>query len=653
MKARWSRVTVALLLVVSLAAAACSKPDKEEAESTGDATATTAAGDVGGETPVAGGAPAAAPAPTAQPGRTGRTATGGAPTPAAANTPGAPPPPGTPTTLLPVGDAAHALAIGKRVFPQSTQRRTPFYNGVTDKVIKLAFSLDEDSCGINALTALQAAAGTLPSNERFVRNYPTTHEQQIADHKESIENVVRYMNEHAFDVAQYLPNIRPLMGNDPKNQLFGRHFEHSIVDGGSWQCPEKTTAAAKESAETLKAFSVFNGLLDYYTAFNMASALSAIPSARRPMHFGSLWLSDQYYKRFAPFAWTPFVTGSTITKSWATYICSKLNGKKASRSPDPAIREKTRKFGLVYVNREEVKLLATELKGELQRYCGGNIIAREIQYSADIAAAQTDATNMVIQLKVQCECTSVIMLTDLLFPLFQMSEAERQGFRPEWIFSSFGLEDVDAIQRIYPDSETAGSFGISHFGIPGGFAYDAGDAFLLYNSYHQVSPRTGRKCDYTSNEGMNHDPQFCKAPANIEVWYYAMLAFYAGVLFSGPDLTPQNLSKGLQAYPQTRYGRRGPTADPRPALVGAGPGKYGFLVDAVEWRWRPDFKPPPPDEAQDGWVEYTDCQRHYILWPDQLAPQWEKGGPNYNAWCGNAKYAPAYSPAKDNYPRLK
>ena len=86
-------------------------------------------------------------------------------------------------------------------------------------------------------------------------------------------------------------------------------------------------------------------------------------------------------------------------------------------------------------------------------------------------------------------------------------------------------------------------------------------------------------------------------------------------------------------------------------VVGAGKGKFGFLVDAYEWRWRPKFKSPPP-EHKDGWIEYTDCQRHFILWSDQLAPGWERNGPNYGAWCGDAKYAPSDSPEKDNYPRL-
>ena len=56
---------------------------------------------------------------------------------------------------------------------------------------------------------------------------------------------------------------------------------------------------------------------------------------------------------------------------------------------------------------------------------------------------------------------------------------------------------------------------------------------------------------------------------------------------------------------------------------------FGFLVDAVEWRWRPDYNPPPPEgevrklnglRSFTGWAEYPDCQRHYLAWPKTLAP---------------------------------
>ena len=90
----------------------------------------------------------------------------------------------------------------------------------------------------------------------------------------------------------------------------------------------------------------------------------------------------------------------------------------------------------------------------------------------------------------------------------------------------------------------------------------------------------------------------------------------------------------LQHYPVTRYGANGPTSDPRPALVGPGVGKYGFVVDAVEWKWQPNFTSPAP-ESKKGFVSYPDCMRHYLLWPSDYAPNWQPSDPAFNQWCDN------------------
>ncbi|HMC53209.1 MAG TPA: hypothetical protein VKI64_10650, partial [Acidimicrobiales bacterium] len=164
------------------------------------------------------------------------------------------------------------------------------------------------------------------------------------------------------------------------------------------------------------------------------------------------------------------------------------------------------------------------------------------------------------------------------------------------------------------------------------------DPFYMYHAYHTKDPATGWTCDPSNDNGMSNggkEDHFCKAPGAIVTYYYTLLPSIGGMYFAGPDLTPQHVSAGLQAYPQTRYGGNGPTDDPRPALVGAGPGKYGFLVDAVEWRWRPDYTSPQPEHKAQ-WTEYPDCQRHYVNWPNELALNWERTGANFNAWCGAA-----------------
>jgi hypothetical protein len=371
------------------------------------------------------------------------------------------------------------------------------------------------------------------------------------------------------------------------------------------------------------------------------------------MNFGTLWLSDQYYTKFAPYTWTQFSTGSTIMRQYASYVCSKLVGGKAVRSPDPVIQAQTRSFGFVHTNLEQDVLLANEFKGYLDTYCAGKggrgIIKHEVTYDGtDFSSAQRDDANVILQLK---DVTTVLMMADIIQPLFQLQQAQAQSFSPEWVWSSISFGDSSTIQRAYDDNQVRGSFGTSNLGVYGGFGFGSGDPFAMYHTYHLTAP-DGKPCDSTSEEGMSHgdsdksngtNAHFCKAPTPLVTWYYTFLPFIGGSLFAGPDLTPHNVSVGLQAFPTTRYGGNGPTSDPRPALVGAGAGRYGFVVDSVEWRWRTDFTSPTP-EAKPQWVEYPDCMRHYLLWPDQYAPNWEPNGANWTKWCSKPDGYPIVPP---------
>jgi hypothetical protein len=236
--------------------------------------------------------------------------------------------------------------------------------------------------------------------------------------------------------------------------------------------------------------------------------------------------------------------------------------------------------------------------------------------------------------------TSVMYLLDLFSPLFHIIGMEGQDYKPEFVFTGTNYMDSSTVQRLYeqPMVDKA-SFGITSFGSPGGFGYGAGDPFYAWHDTHKKSPKTGKKCDPSSDAGMDHDEQYCKAPGAIITLFYSILPLLGGILFAGPDLNPTNVTNGLQVYPETRFGGAGPTSDPRPALVGAQKGQHYFIKDATEWRWRAGYISPPP-ESKFGWAEWPDCMRHYKLWPNDLALYWEKGGPNYNKFCGSASNVP-------------
>lgn len=562
----------------------------------------------------------------------------------------------------PAADVEHALSVGERVRPQSTDfpggnRNT--WTGVSAGEITFAPGYDVESCGADLVAVITAAGGVLPTQDRFYRRNPRNQDEVRQETEQTIEALMTYFNEHTWEDAraQY-PHLKPLMekfGNADR-PFYGRKLVAETFDSGSFQCPEKTTAAATKVGDEIKAFSAFVDRWDG-TPTNLADALNAkIPANRRPMMFGTLWLPDSYYSAWEPFVWTQWASGTTIVRQKASWVCSRLVGKPAVNSQrgettgGTPFSETTRKFGLIYPNRDEDRHRADEFKAALREFCGRDIVAVERDYTFDLSRAADEGQQIMLQMR-QANVTSILMLTDPVLPLFQINQARSIDYWPEYLFSSIGYADSNTVQRLYnQDQVNKAAFGLSNLGVYGGFNYDAGDPFWAYHHSHRVAP-SGTPCDPSSDEGMDHDPQYCKAPQAIATYYYTMLPLIGGILFAGPDLTPHNVTKGLQAYPPTRFGPNGPTSDPRPPLVGAGQGKHAFLTDAVEWRNRANFKSPYPENT-DRWIEYTDCMRHYLLYPDKPSPGWEPGGPHHDAWCGDAKYAPDNSPEKDGYPRI-
>jgi hypothetical protein len=558
--------------------------------------------------------------------------------------------PGIPDSISnPDAEIEYARKLAAMIHPVTTKLPNGNPNtwvGVTKDKIKLVFSYDQANCGVNVINAISAAGANLSTEGRYYRGAPKNADEANAQTVEAVNSIMKAYNDRGFEAAQELPHIKDLVGEDPTHPFYGRKVVHEFIDGGSFQCPETTTAAAVEIVQNRKPFAVFNNFDG--AAYNMAEALHAkAPADKRPMHFGSLWLSDKDYDRWHPYSWTQFISGTKGAELYASYVCARLVGKfnptlqqgsmNAARSPQ--FKDAKRKFALLYPDLEEARNVGDDLRRFIKRDCGADIYgSRVFEYSTDVSRAADEGTTIAIRLR-QEGVTTLTYLMDPVFPLFQIIAQEGQGYRPEYVWTPTGYYDSSVVQRLYEQPQIDGnSFGVTAFGVPGGYGFGPGDPFYLWHDQHRVSPKTKKKCDPATAEGMSHDPEYCKAPGAIVTWYYTSLATIAGILFAGPDLTPAHVTTGLQRVPRTRYGGAGATQKPFAALLGAGTGKHYFIVDATEYRWRSGFVSPPP-ETKLGWAEWPDCQRHYLSWTNnRLADGWEKDGKYYNAYCGNAKY---------------
>lgn len=555
--------------------------------------------------------------------------------------------------LNPGADAAQAKKVGNLIKLQSTNYSNPnTWTGVTKDTIKLNFGIDATNCPPNTFAALAAAAAGIATATRFYRKATTDQDTINKEQNEAIGLLIRYWNDHVGDVAADTPQAVEVMKkfNTPGHNFYGRKLVYDNVDAGSFQCPDKQTSAAITMRDKTKPFSavVYDVPGLYENGLGLASAMKAkIPADKRPMLFGLLDTSDKYLTQFAPYVWDEFQSITKMSRLGAGWICSDLkaanpkwgNGK-AVNAADPALRTKVRKFGLAYANNPNSNQAATELKGFLKAGCGiefSKSANTEVQFNDDPTKSSGEGSTIALKFQT-AGVTTVIYLIDFLGAFFHIIQFERAGFKPEYANIGTGWQ-TNTVQRLAATQSMVdkASMFYTSFGIQG-FGYGPGDPFWVYHTFHKVSPKTHKACDPRTDAGMDHDEQYCKAPGAIVAWYYSWLPLIGGMIFAGPNLTPHTVTAGLQAYPLTRYGVDGPTSDPVAVLVGAGPGQYYFITDGSSARWRAGMVSPPPERVL-GFPDYPDCQRHYIAWPDKLAQQWEKGGPNYNAWCGNAKYA--------------
>ena len=140
------------------------------------------------------------------------------------------------------------------------------------------------------------------------------------------------------------------------------------------------------------------------------------------------------------------MSGTAHVEKYASWICSRVAGKNATNSTQ--YKGQKRKFGLLYPNFRQVKLIANEMKGFFKKYCGTNIVAREFAYSTDPARASDEGTSMAVRMKVD-GITSVMYLLDLFSPLFHIIAMAGQDYKPEYVFTGTNYMDSSTVQRLY------------------------------------------------------------------------------------------------------------------------------------------------------------------------------------------------------------
>ena len=372
-------------------------------------------------------------------------------------------------------------------------------------------------------------------------------------------------------------------------------------------------AAQRADAVTVRAEKPFVVLDNVPSALNVFD--TAMVGAKIPVF--SLYVTVDQTLEQAPYRWGQQdpIAGSMNA---AEFVGKQLAGKKAQYAGDPAMHGTTRKFGVV---RSDV-LDMSYFTDTLSEY--GVKIAPNSSFTypgttsttGDPAVVQEYAPVAITKLK-SAGVTTIIVLADGGMTGGLTKQATAQDYHPEWVYAGSFNNDFPVLARAFYDQEQwAHAFGISNV-WPG-------------------SP--------TAPTTVPNAVQWYWGPdkGTYQITYTNALSWLmSGIMYAGPELTPQTLKQGFFSVPAA-----GGSASSDPALANrsarSGYGRTNGLPYEEYTRGNKDFSPTwwdpdtngPPSlgfPAGKGTVWYLDDAKRYYggHWPTKPMKFFDKSNSIY------------------------
>lgn len=352
--------------------------------------------------------------------------------------------------------------------------------------------------------------------------------------KRAYEGLRRYANNHA--------------------QTYGREvvYEDFVATGNDTN-QEAMKADALTIANDKKAFAVIEG----NPAAPIPTVFAKEVAARGVICICTVSLTSRFYQERPPYIFSSLPTSTEYGTHMAEYIAKKLNGKPAKfagdeLNPAQGYRNMPRKFGLIYIEGNE-GTVDPELRRNREDFVAelakrGIRLTHEFAYIYDPGRNQQDVTSMILQMK-QAGVTTLIPMTDPLYPILITQEATRQQYYPEWLILGFGLSDTTAAGRLYDQAQWRHAFGISPLWVTWATVAKSG----AFRAFHHGMP------------GMRPGDE------GVLIAIYASYAtwLFTGIHMAGPNLNADSFARGMFSYPPTggdvihplvRFSRGSPTA---------------------------------------------------------------------------------------------
>jgi len=302
----------------------------------------------------------------------------------------------------------------------------------------------------------------------------------------------------------------------------GNVTAESLNQGQAQACADADTIANQVHA--FGELSAFNNYLQGGTG-----VFSACAAQQKLVEFnGDGYFDEGTYQQQNPYVWNIAPDCERIANQNAEVDATYLAGKPAIYAGDPALRTKTRKFGVYTPSLPPYEHCNSVYTGLLtSKY---QVPAADVNtvftYGLDISTFQQSAQQAVLQFKA-AGVTTVVLACDPYSSGYITKAAAAQDYHPEWLLNGAALNDQDQFGQSFDQGEVTGHlFGLS-------------EQASSQNTLGPDSPAGKLYQQLTGNA----------IPAETDGNYAFLVELFNALQAAGPDLTPDNLARGVHALP--------------------------------------------------------------------------------------------------------
>jgi hypothetical protein len=243
---------------------------------------------------------------------------------------------------------------------------------------------------------------------------------------------------------------------------------------------------------------------------------------------GDAYYNEGTFQSLNPYVWSLTQDCTRISSNEAEVAYKMLANKKAIYAGEPSLQNEVRKFGSYF---PDVPAYLTCAKNSLKiaqsQYHLPPSDFFEYTYSPDIATFAQSAQQAMVQFKAE-GVTTVVIGSDPYSAGLLTKAAAAENYYPEWFLEGTALTDEDQSVQTFDDpTEVTGHlFGMSELSPP---TETSGPQSLAGKLYKKLTGHT--------------------IPPGTDGGYSSLVFIFDALQAAGPDLTPQNLARGLHAIP--------------------------------------------------------------------------------------------------------